>query len=294
MEKSDGEAMDSSVSNSEDTLLHGIHKKRLFYASLFTASCIGGFAAYGYYNWWGGVPAEFTWAEEGNMEQTSYTGGADKFGHMFGAYLICRSMTDVYRWTGFTKNTSLVISSCITQFLFTATELEDAFFDIGFSVHDLIFNIAGNGLAVFSEKYSLFDDLVDFRIEYFPTKSQRDIFPENLNFAEDYSGQRFLFVFKFSGIKKLNKKPIKYLELNSGYYTYGYKPPLYLNGFKLDFLRRRDVFFGFSVNIPWILKNTAFKGDRFNRIEKISSGFLEYYQIPYTAPMIVDYALPKE
>jgi hypothetical protein len=280
--------------NTDSITSNKSNRKKLIVASAATAAGIGVFAAYGYYHWWGGVRADFTWAKEGNMEQTSYTGGADKIGHMYGAYAIARGFTRLYEWTGCTKRTSLVIASGITQFLFTATELEDAFFDIGFSKEDIAFNVAGNLLALLTECYPALDSLMDFRTLYFPTHRQREMFPDNLNFAEDYSGQRLIYAFKFAGIPFLNRKWIKYLEIHTGYYTLGYKPPIYVGGIKITGLQARRIFLGFSLNIPLILDKVIINADKYPKTTKIIQGMYEYYQIPGTAPMVLDYRLPRE
>ncbi|MBF8269228.1 MAG: hypothetical protein HW386_937, partial [Gammaproteobacteria bacterium] len=78
--------------------------------------------------------------------------------------------------------------------------------------------------------------------------------------------QKFVLALKLNGFKKFQDTPLKYLELQTGYYTRGYE-----NAVLED--NERVLYFGIGINISDMFKSRSYK--------KIGT-FLNYYQIPYT------------
>ena len=71
-------------------------------------------------------------------------------------------------------------------------------------------------VAVFGDVVGLREKL-DFRLEYLTSSEYHDWGP-----VTDYDGQRYLVAVKLSGFEKLDQTPLRFVELQAGYYTEGY------------------------------------------------------------------------
>ena len=62
-----------------------------------------GFAGWAAEAWWSDGKQSFGIDNEAFFGQNTYTGGADKLGHMWGGYWSTRAVTSLYRWAGVSK-----------------------------------------------------------------------------------------------------------------------------------------------------------------------------------------------
>jgi hypothetical protein len=224
-----------------------LHLDRLLLSGGVAAFCLGSYLTYGALFWWDESPGDFHMTAEGNMEEDSYAGGSDKFGHAWACYVLTRVFGGLLRWSGAGDIFSEAVGALAVQAIFLFAEIEDAFYDYGFSWWDMAFNIAGSVLGVLFDLIKPLDDIFDFRIWYWPTSQ---FVNAEFNPAEDYSGQFFFLVVKLGGIPLLRDSGLRFIEIYVGYHTRGYKP--------LRSVQERLVFVGLSLDLlrmltDWVL-----------------------------------------
>lgn len=145
-----------------------------------------------------------------------------------------------------------------------------------FSREDAIADIAGGLLGVWMERSPALDALVDFRLQYSPSTGpdgKRSFDPFG-----DYSGQRYLMVFKGSGVPALARQPLlRFLELGVGYGTRNYES-------EATTAPTRHVHFSASLNLSELLRATVYRDNTTpSRTQRFTEAFFEYVQIPAVA-----------
>jgi hypothetical protein len=234
-------------------------------------------AAYGAAAWWDGGFGTFHTVSEGWFGADTYSGGADKLGHGFSAYVGTRVVTWALEWAGNDHEDSIRMASLLSLGTFVAIEMFDGFTEqYGFSHEDALAGIAGVALGYAQERYPALDDVLDFRVRY-----RRSDDAKRLGEADpvsDYSGQTFFVVAKAAGFPSLRHSPwTRYLEFAVGYGTRGYEPN---DGRPMD--PHRLLYAGVSLNLSEILNDTVFRGHRGGRAQRITNGVLEFVQVPAT------------
>jgi len=248
-----------------------------------TRLLIGGAATsllwYGSVHWWNDtMSSHFHTVNEGWFGQNTYTGGADKLGHMYSTYVGTRLLTDAFEWAGHDRDSAAWLAAATAWGSMLAVEIGDGFSTrFRFSKEDLIMNTLGSGLALLMEKNPELDAVLDYRLMYRPSSDARRA--NQIDLIDDHSGQTYLLAIKASGIPALRKiEPLRYFELALGYGTRGYEP-------NLGEQRSRHVYYGISLNVAEILGATVFGDSKGSRAQKISNGVLEVFQIPGTAAL---------
>lgn len=221
--------------------------------------------AYMYFAWYRGQPdlPSFTVGGDGYFHERTYAGGADKLGHAWANLAMSRVTSEILMWGGWTPWKAGLIASSMTLGLFTIFEVKDGYYT-EFSPGDAIFNAAGAGLNIAMLAYPLLDELIDFRVEYFPSSEYRALVggrrpppdPErphqvSLNFVEDYSGQRYLLALHLGALPGLRHRTwARLLDVAVGYEAQRYKPD------RMDPAVRRSqhLFLGLSVNMQGLLE----------------------------------------
>ena len=124
----------------------------------------------------------------------------DKYGHAMSSYELNRLMNQAYRWTGLSKNKSMILSASISFCYLSAIEIMDGYSpNWGFSWSDMGANLMGTSLFLFQEKYFL-KQIFQPKFSFHPTEYSQ-IRPEVLghNLAEsilkDYNGQSYWISF---------------------------------------------------------------------------------------------------
>ena len=250
---------------------------------LRTGLLIGGTTAgllwYGSAHWWkDSMGSSFRTVNEGWFGQDTYTGGADKFGHMYSTYTGTRLLTRAFEWAGHDRDSAAWLGAATAWGAMAAVEIGDGLSShFRFSKEDLIMNTLGTGLGLLLEKKPELDEVLDFRLMYWPSGDARRL--HQVDIEGDHSGQTYLFVAKASGIPTLRKiEPLRYLELAVGYGSRGYEP-------NVGGERSRHVYYGISLNIAEILGASVFRESGGSRAQKISNGILEFVQIPGTVAL---------
>lgn len=248
------------------------------------AAGVLGVAAYGAKAWWGsGLTGDFGFTNEGWFGQGTYAGGADKVAHAYAGYVATRLLARGLEWAGNDSGRALRMGTITALGIMTGIEIMDGLDrDHKFSYEDAIMNVAGVGLAVWLEKNRRWDDLLDFRLQYWPADARR-----RAGFVAgkgDYDGHTYLLVAKASGVPALRDSPwLRYLELAVGYGTVGYEARE---------IGSRFLYYGISLNLSEILASTIFRDTprEESRVRRMTETALELLQVPGTA-LLVDYRL---
>jgi hypothetical protein len=270
------------------------------YGSL--AGILGVYASastYMYFAWYYGQPGKpFKWGGDGYFGADTYAGGADKLGHGWANLMWSKLTGDLLIAGGWERWQAALIAPGITLGLFTLVEVKDGVF-YEFSYGDAIANALGAGLSSLMIAYPRVDELIDFRVEYWPSKQYIDLWngrrppidPEEphqvtLNIAEDYSGQRYLLALHLGGLPGLrDQKWARLVDIAVGYETRGYKPdPIEPN---VD--RTRHLFLGVSLNAQGLFDLAL--GGRRNKAARVGHAVthqvFEFFNVPFTSAPIV-------
>lgn len=219
---------------------------------------------YMYFAWYHGQP-DLPWLKfggDGYFGDDTYAGGVDKLGHGWGNLMLSRLTSEILIWGGWKPWKAGLIASSMTLGLFTAFEVKDGYYT-EFSPGDAIFNALGAGLNFAMLTYPPLDELIDFRVEYFPSKEYRQLLdgkrpPQDaamprqisLNFVEDYSGQRYLLALHVGALPGLRRQTwARLVDVAVGYESDRYKP----HPIDPDGRRSQHLFLGLSVNMQGLI-----------------------------------------
>ena len=190
------------------------------------------------------------------------SGGADKLGHLYTSYLTAQLANELYLDWGFDAGEAAK-NSVITSFILsTAMELGDASSPkYGFSYEDFISNSVGQILSYYMSTNKRFASLVDLRLEYYPKNGVGS------DIVTDYESMKYIVALKLAGFDELKDTPLRFLELQIGYYTRHYEDnPSRIN-------HERSLYFGVGVNVAQILNELDYKK---------TARVFNYLQVPYT------------
>lgn len=194
-------------------------------------------------------------------EDTKY-GGADKLGHVYSTYVWSLGFASLYEYWGMTEEDSLLYGPLSAWVFQGMMEVGDSFSESqGFSYEDLVMNTVGAAFYYVREKYPEVKRKVDFRLEYIPD------FNADVDFFTQYNSMKYMMALKFSGFDSMEDTPMKYFELQVGYYTRGYSEHENYAS------KERVIYAGIGLNSSEVAKALGW--------EKTSK-FLNYYQLPYT------------
>ena len=248
------------------------------------AAGLAGVAAYGMTQWWqDGFTGRFRTVDEDWFSRGTESGGADKLGHAFSTYLGSRGLTAAFEALGHDPESARRLGVATTLITFAGIEVADGFSrTYRFSKEDVAMNVAGAALGYAMDRYPGLDELVDFRLLY--RRSSIGGRRSSWDPAGDYSGQTYLLALKASGVPALRQRPLlRYLELAVGYRARGYERD---RGQLIDpEARRRDVYVGVSLNVSRLLDDTVFANRPRSWGQRLTSGVLEFVQVPGTAAL---------
>lgn len=147
----------------------------------------------------------------------------DKVGHMVTAYQIARISAQAYRWAGLTDRKAALYAGLTGVIFQTPIEILDGFSpDYGFSVGDMIANIAGP--ALYTGQYLMWGELriqPKFSFHYTPLAKER---PDGLlgkswsdRWLKDYNGQTYWLSVNPSLFASRDSRFPKWLNVAVGY-----------------------------------------------------------------------------
>ena len=258
-----------------------------------------GFGVWAYLAWYRNHPSrDFRAGGDNLFGVNTYAGGADKLGHAWATMALARLGSAALTEGGWNRTTATLASAAMSELLFLNVEIRDGF-SFEFSYGDLAMNTIGMATAIALDLWPRLDELIDFRVQYFP--SARYI--ENLdgarntdgspscpkgrcsrwNIAEDYSGQTFLLAFHLGGIHALRDWKYgtwsQFLDVALGFESRNYKPPP-------DPENRpkahQELFVGVSLNAQGLFDYLLGNG-RHETLRKVTHGMFEVFNLPFTS-----------
>ncbi|MAT57947.1 MAG: hypothetical protein CMF23_08235 [Ignavibacteriae bacterium] len=138
--------------------------------TLISTATVGGFIyAYAIQNdmWWKGEKSKF----HSNWNQDwRYALGSDKYGHFYFGTLISKTYSDLFYWSGISKDKSKLYGAVLSFSYQTFIEIRDGFSkDYGFSWGDFSANLLGSSLQLLKCEID-FLNFIDFKISYYPSE----------------------------------------------------------------------------------------------------------------------------
>lgn len=216
---------------------------------------VGALLAWGLLQWDYGQRSPHL-ARERWFQADTDEGGADKLGHFYTAQVLVRSMAWLYRRWGLEAE-SAAREAALTSVLVTAViEVGDGFSPYGVSGEDMVMNLAGAWAGLALARSPEWQERVDLRVEYDFSDVGNDI-------STDYENARFLVALKPAGFAGLRDTPLRWLELQAGYFARGYDDPLVPD--------RRVPYVAVGLNLPLLLRGAG--------LPRVSA-FLQFYQPP--------------
>jgi hypothetical protein len=170
----------------------------------------------GFKDWkWGS--ASFRFNSEGWFGMSTGSGGLDKIGHAYGAYMTSELLYWRLRATHGDHAVVSFYPALFGTLLYQYIEFFDGYsVDHGYSYQDVIMNGVGVSLSLLRNTFPVVRKTFDFRLFYYPSGGK------TFQPMIDYEGQIFFGVVKLAGIPGLERTPLRYLEPLVGYYTRGF------------------------------------------------------------------------
>lgn len=218
----------------------------------------------------GNVDQNFKVSREGWFEKDSKYAGIDKLGHAWYGNAIADGFFE-RNPNRFTRvKSSAALGSAVSFGIMALVEIADGFAgtDIGFSFEDVVANAAGAGFSYLRNTRPRLKRLVDYRIEYLPRYSARDLAIDTF-----YSDLKYLLAWKLSGVDALQKSGWRFFEIHTGYFTRGYSSE------ETGQPRQRNGFVGVGVNLAEVFGLQRPESARSRRLLK---GFFDHVQLPKT------------
>lgn len=234
------------------------------------AAIYGGVTVFGFNNWdWG--TSGYRFESEGWFGPDTKYGGMDKLGHAYTGYILTEYFSQRIAHEMGDPNGAIISGAILGFGVQTYIEIFDGFSGgHGFSYEDFIANGVGVGFSVLRNTVPEVGDKLDFRLEYMQS-DYSDFAP-----VTDYAGQKYVLALKLAGFKELEETPLRFFELQAGYFTEGFTDAE--READVDPLRQPYVAIGLNLNE---LLNEA-PEVRDTTPGLIASRAFEYIQVPYT------------
>ncbi len=212
----------------------------------------------------------FHFKDEGWFGKDTTTIGMDKLTHAFNTYLIANILhARLHRNTQASQGDA-VTAGVLAAGLMAINEISDAIEpDSGYSMQDIAMNVAGATLSVLRNSVPGMKDKFAFKIEIMPN----DQIYSHVG-KKHYAQQRFMFSLKGAGFEGLQKTPLRFVDLQVGYYATDF-----LNSDRDKGIEpKRHLFFGLGLNVGELLF-----GKSNSRFGKAAYSVLDHIQLPYTS-----------
>jgi hypothetical protein len=231
----------------------------------------GGVTLFGLKNWdWG--TSGYHFENEGWFGTDTKYGGMDKLGHAYTGYVLSQYFSQRIAHSIDDPTNAAITGAILGMGFQTYVEFFDGFAGKhGFSYEDLIADGVGAAFSFLRDTVPGLRDKVDFRLEYLTASEYHEWGP-----ITDYDGQRYLLALKLSGFEELEDSPLRFVELQAGYFTEGYTDETRDAG--VDPTRNPYVAIGINLN-----ELLGMAPEVANTLPgHAASTLLEYWQPPYT------------
>lgn len=163
------------------------------------------------------------WSETGKfriIEDYDYALYSDKVGHFYGAYLSSYFYSELFMWSGFSYDASVLLGGLLGLTYSTYIEVMDGFADgWGFSPSDFYSDLAGVGFHLLQHYVPFFQNFTP-KFIYFPAHwhGERMRQPSTM-FIDDYSSHAFFLSVNVHNLLPQDLKPYwpDWLQLSVGY-----------------------------------------------------------------------------
>lgn len=231
---------------------------------------------FGLKNWdWGS--SGFHFVNEGWFGEDTKYGGMDKLGHAYTGYLLTEYFSQRIAHEVADPNGAIITGAILGMGVQSYIEVFDGFSGgHGFSIEDLVADGVGVGFSMLRNTVPGLENKLDFRMEYIPSGEV------GFSPVTDYAGQKYVLALKLSGFEELEETPLRFLELQVGYFTEGYSSTEnFTDGERTDTSDlERNPYVAIGLNLNELLKQAPEVHDTLPGA--IASRALEYLQVPYT------------
>lgn len=212
----------------------------------------------------------FHFQNEGWFGKDTHNIGVDKLTHAYNTYLIAELLHyRIHRNTGGSEGDALT-AGIIAAGLMAINEISDAIEPTsGYSMQDITMNITGAAISVLRNTVPGLKEKFAFKLEIMPNSQIYSHVGK-----KHYEQQRFMFSLKGAGFEGLERTPLKYLDLQVGYYASDFLPSDREKGLT----PKRHLFVGVGLNLGELL--FAKSG---SRVGRAAYSVLDYLQLPYTS-----------
>jgi len=235
------------------------------------------YATWSYFAWYrGSNPRDFHYEISPALGLRTYAGGADKLGHFWANYTLARGTSRLLADAGWDPVGASLVAAGLTEVSFLLTEIQDGY-TVGFDRHDLVANVAGAMFAVTMENVPDLDRLIDFRLEYFPSRDYRrhardGNASDKLDIAQDYSGQSYLLALHLGELPRMQWA--HYVDLVAGFETRNYDP----SPADPHAEHRQVLYLGVALDAQAVLRRVFCPTPG----RRIGEGVFEVFSLPFT------------
>ncbi len=202
-------------------------------------------AIYGFATWGWNAGESFTFKPETHVGPYAVNGASDKYGHSWANFIGKRFFTFMFRACGSSRMRANIEGAILMEISSLGGEIGDGFSPhYGFDPYDFLFNQFGILFALLLDGSPLLDGIFTFKWEYYPSPQMKKVFHiiDHHDIATDYSGSKWVLTTKLGGIPYLSLTPLRYINVDVGYYTRGYRGAKYYSS------RTRNIYVGLSLN----------------------------------------------
>ena len=266
------------------------------FGSIYTA-----FTIWAYFAWYRNHPEldpnKDHFGGDGWFGKKTYAGGADKFGHAWATMTLARGGTAILDHGGWNHTRSAILSAFMADALFFGVEVKDYYF-YEFSPGDFTMDTAGALLALALDLSPRLDELIVFRVQYWPSPQYlHNLDPSSpcskhikgmpscsrLNIAEDYSGETYLLALHLNGLHAFGPWA-NFVDVVGGFDSRHYKPP----ELPPDITRTQQWFLGVSLNAQGMFDYLL---PHHSTWRKVTHGLFEVTNLPGTTVPLIDTTL---
>jgi hypothetical protein len=219
---------------------------------------------------WNWGTTSFHFANEGWFGRDTKYLGVDKLGHAYTAYLLSEYFTQRIAHSTEDRAGAALTGAVLGMGIQTYVEILDGFSDNGFSPQDFVADGVGAGFSVLRNTIPGLADKLDFRMEYIPSGNDGSFQP-----FHDYTGQKYVLALKLSGFERFEDTPLRFVELQGGYYARGFTDAEEARGDQ----RQREPYVAIGLNLQEVLDGERIR-DTTPAIAARAA--LQYIQVPYT------------
>lgn len=238
----------------------------------------GAYLTWQYFAWYRKGSEDFHFENTKLFDVSSFSGSADKLGHLWANHALTRGTTAVLVAGGFPRLPSSLVSFGLTEMAFLLIEIQDGMAPYGFDVKDLGANLLGGALGVVMDNVPAVDRLIDLRLQYWPSPAYRRNLRRtgDVDGAQDYTGQSYILALHLGALGNIAETDYGYwtrfVDLAVGFEAKHYYPV------PDERFPRQTLYAGLAINMQGVLSGLF----RDSTPRRLGRGLAEVYALPYT------------